>query len=43
VIAGARNARQGGVISGLGGSVTGEQAGAVWKIAEALAKDLEVM
>ena len=43
VIAGARNARQGGVISGLGVSVTGEQAGAVWKIAEALAKDLEGM
>jgi aryl-alcohol dehydrogenase-like predicted oxidoreductase len=41
VIAGARNARQGGVIAGLGVGVTGEQAAAVWKIAETLAKDLE--
>ena len=43
VIAGARNARQGGVITGLGVSVTSEQADAVWKIVEALAKDLEGM
>ena len=41
VIVGARNARQGGVIAGLGIGVTGEQAAAVWKIAETLAKDLE--
>ena len=41
VIVGARNARQGGVIAGLGVSVTDEQAGAVWAIAERLAKDLD--
>ena len=41
VIAGARNARQGGVIAGLGIGVTSDQAAAVWKIAETLAKDLE--
>jgi aryl-alcohol dehydrogenase-like predicted oxidoreductase len=40
VIAGARNARQGNVIAGLGIGVTGEQAAAVWKVAETLAKDL---
>ena len=41
VIAGARNARQGGVIAGLGIDVTSEQAAAVWAIAGTLAKDLE--
>jgi aryl-alcohol dehydrogenase-like predicted oxidoreductase len=41
VIAGGRNARQGGVIAGLGIGVTSDQAAAVWKIAETLAKDLE--
>lgn len=40
VIAGARNARQGGVIAGLGVGVTSEQAAAVWTIAETLAQDL---
>ena len=40
VIVGARNARQGGVISSLGVGVTAEQAAAVWAIAETLAKDL---
>ena len=40
VIVGARNARQGGVISSLGVGVTAEQAAAVWAIAENLAKDL---
>jgi aryl-alcohol dehydrogenase-like predicted oxidoreductase len=43
VIAGARNARQGGVIAGLGVGVTSEQATAVWTIAETLAQDLEGM
>ena len=43
VIAGARNARQGGVIAGLGVSVSSEQAQAVWSIADRLAKDLETM
>ena len=43
VIAGARNARQGGVIAGLGVGVTNEQAAVVWKIGETLAKDLERM
>jgi aryl-alcohol dehydrogenase-like predicted oxidoreductase len=43
VIVGARNRRQGAVISSLGVGVTGEQAAAVWSIAEALAKDLEAM
>jgi aryl-alcohol dehydrogenase-like predicted oxidoreductase len=41
VIVGARNARQGGLISSLGVTVTAEQASAVWAIAERLAKDLE--
>jgi aryl-alcohol dehydrogenase-like predicted oxidoreductase len=41
VIAGARNAQQGGVITSLGVSVTAEQAAGVWAIAERLAKDLE--
>jgi len=41
VIAGARNARQGGVIAGLGIGITSDQAAAVWKIAATLAKDLE--
>jgi aryl-alcohol dehydrogenase-like predicted oxidoreductase len=40
VIVGARNARQGGVISSLGVGVTAEQVSAVWAIAENLAKDL---
>jgi aryl-alcohol dehydrogenase-like predicted oxidoreductase len=43
VIAGARNARQGGLIANLGVTVSPEQASAVWKIAERLAKDLETM
>lgn len=43
VIAGARNARQGGMIAGLGVGITSEQAAAVWKIAETLARDLETM
>ena len=43
VIAGARNARQGGLIANLGVGITAEQAGAVWRIAETLAKDLETM
>jgi aryl-alcohol dehydrogenase-like predicted oxidoreductase len=41
VIAGARNARQAGVIANLGVTVTGDQADAVWKIAGKLARDLE--
>jgi aryl-alcohol dehydrogenase-like predicted oxidoreductase len=40
VIVGARNARQGGVISSLGVTVTPEQAAGVWAIADRLAKDL---
>jgi aryl-alcohol dehydrogenase-like predicted oxidoreductase len=40
VIVGARNARQGGVISSLGVAVTPEQAAGVWAIADQLAKDL---
>jgi aryl-alcohol dehydrogenase-like predicted oxidoreductase len=43
VIAGARNARQGGLIANLGVTVSHEQSSAVWKIAERLAKDLETM
>jgi aryl-alcohol dehydrogenase-like predicted oxidoreductase len=43
IIAGARNARQGGLIANLGVTVSPEQASAVWKIAERLAKDLETM
>jgi aryl-alcohol dehydrogenase-like predicted oxidoreductase len=43
VIAGARSARQGGMIAGLGVSVAAEQARVVWTIAEKLAKDLEAM
>ena len=43
VIAGARNARQGGLVANLGVSVTAEQASAVWAIAAKLAKDLEGM
>lgn len=43
VIAGARNARQGGLIANLGVSVTEEQASAVWRIAGKLAADLETM
>lgn len=43
VIAGARNARQGGLIAGLGVGVSTEQAQAVWDIADRLAKDLESM
>jgi aryl-alcohol dehydrogenase-like predicted oxidoreductase len=43
VIAGARNARQGGLIANLGVVVSDEQAQAVWGIAERLAKDLESM
>jgi aryl-alcohol dehydrogenase-like predicted oxidoreductase len=43
VIAGARNARQGGVIAGLGVSVTGQQAGEVWGIVERLERDLAAL
>jgi aryl-alcohol dehydrogenase-like predicted oxidoreductase len=43
VIAGARNAQQGALISGLGVGVTSEQARAVWQIADKLSKDLEGM
>ena len=43
VIAGARNARQGGVIAGLGVAVSAEQANAVWAIVGRLSKDLEAM
>jgi aryl-alcohol dehydrogenase-like predicted oxidoreductase len=40
VIAGARSAQQGGVIAGLGVSVTEQQAGEVWGIVERLEKEL---
>lgn len=43
VIAGARNARQGGLIASLGAGISDEQASAVWAIAGKLAKDLETM
>jgi aryl-alcohol dehydrogenase-like predicted oxidoreductase len=43
VIAGARNARQGGVISSLGVGISDEQADAVWAIADRLAADLAAM
>jgi len=43
VIAGARNARQGGVIAGLGVGVSADQANAVWAIVERLVRDLEAM
>lgn len=43
VIAGARNARQGGAIAGLGVSLSPEQTTAVWAIAGKLAKDLETL
>jgi aryl-alcohol dehydrogenase-like predicted oxidoreductase len=43
VIAGARNARQGGLIANLGVTVSPEQASAVWRIADGLAKDLATM
>jgi len=43
VIAGARNARQGGLVANLGVAVTTEQAAAVWSVAERLAKDLETI
>ena len=43
VIVGARNARQGGLVANLGVSVTSEQAGAVWAIADKLTKDLETI
>ena len=43
VIAGARNAQQGGVIAGLGVSVTDQQANEVWGIVERLAKELANM
>jgi aryl-alcohol dehydrogenase-like predicted oxidoreductase len=43
VIVGARNVRQGSVIAGLGVGVSGEQAAAVWAIADRLAKDLEAV
>jgi aryl-alcohol dehydrogenase-like predicted oxidoreductase len=40
VIAGARNARQGGLIASLGVTVTADQAAGVWAIADKLATDL---
>jgi len=40
-IVGARNARQGSLIAGLGVGVTDEQAGAVWGVAASLRTDLE--
>ena len=43
VIAGARNAAQGGAIAGLGISATDEQAAAVWTIVDRLSRDLEGM
>jgi aryl-alcohol dehydrogenase-like predicted oxidoreductase len=43
VIVGARNARQGGVISSLGVAVSADQVRAVWAVADKLAKDLETM
>jgi branched-subunit amino acid ABC-type transport system permease component len=43
VIVGARNARQGSVIAGLGVGVSADQAAAVWTIADRLAKDLEAV
>ena len=43
VIAGARNAQQGGVIAGLGVSVTDQQANEVWGIVERLAEELANM
>jgi aryl-alcohol dehydrogenase-like predicted oxidoreductase len=43
VIAGARNARQGGLIANLGVSLSAEQTAAVWAIADRLAKDLEAL
>src|SRR5688572_16971148 len=43
VIAGARNAAQGGAIAGLGISVTDEQAAAVWTIVDRLSRDLDGM
>ena len=43
VIVGARNARQGGMVPGLGVGISDEQADAVWSIAGRLARDLEAM
>jgi aryl-alcohol dehydrogenase-like predicted oxidoreductase len=43
VIAGARNAQQGGMIASLGTSVTDAQARAVWTIVERLTRDLAEM
>jgi aryl-alcohol dehydrogenase-like predicted oxidoreductase len=43
VIVGARDARQGGLISSLGVSVTEEQANDVWAIVDRLTKDLATM
>ena len=43
LIAGARNAQQGGVIAGLGVSVTDQQANEVWAIVGKLSKELETM
>ena len=42
-IVGARNAHQGAMIASLGTDVTGEQAAAVWAIAERLERDLAAM
>jgi aryl-alcohol dehydrogenase-like predicted oxidoreductase len=43
VIAGARSAKQGNVIAGLGIGITSDQAAAVWAIADRLAKDLSTL
>ena len=43
VIAGARNAQQGGVIAGLGVSVTDQQASEMWGIVGRLSKNLEAL
>jgi aryl-alcohol dehydrogenase-like predicted oxidoreductase len=43
VIVGARSAKQGGLIAGLGISITSDQAAAVWTIADRLAKDLATL
>jgi hypothetical protein len=43
VIAGARNGRQGALITSLGVAVTADQANAVWATADKLTKELETM
>ena len=42
-IVGARNARQGALIAGLGVTITGEQEAEVWKVVGRLQKDLETI